>query len=212
MARSRSFLVILVASIGGFAGGGLSAQDAPKPPDAAPKFDMPAGGLPPPPRPDGGDGRREWKERRGWKPDGRPDGEPGRPGFQLPPEAVAMKEQAKKEFEKMTPEQRQKFWGNFKTWLDMPAEQRERATKMHEDRFQRARDEIRGLIEKSGLTLDDAQKKRFYERYFEERRAIEEKLRKEFDERRKPLLVEMEEKLKAEFSKPAETVKPAEPK
>lgn len=123
-----------------------------------------------------------------------------------------MREQAKKEFEKMTPEQRQKFWGNFKTWLDMPADQRERATKMHEDRFQRARDEINGLIEKSELKLDDAQKKRFFERYFEERKTIEEKLRKELDEKRKPLLSELEAKLKAEFSKPAEPAKPAEPK
>ena len=184
----------------------MSAQDAPKQPDPAPKFELPAGSPPPPPppgpRPEGGEGRRDWRERHGWKPDGKP-GEPGRP--QLPPEAQAMREQAKKEFEKMTPEQRQKFWGNFKVWLDMPAEQRERATKMHEDRFQRARDEIRGIIEKAELNLDDAQKKRFTERYFEERKLVEEKLRKEFDERRKPLLTELEEKLKAEFSKPSET-------
>jgi hypothetical protein len=139
-------------------------------------------------------------------------GEPGRPSFQLPPEAQAMRDQARKEFEKMTPEQRQKFWGNFKTWLDMPAEQREKFTKMHEDRFKRAKDEINSLIEKSGLNLDEAQKKRFMERYFEERKTLEEKLRQEMDERRKPLLSVMEAKLKEEFSKPAEPATPSEPK
>ena len=117
-----------------------------------------------------------------------------------------MRDQAKKEFEKMTPEQRAKFWGNFKNWIDMPSEQRERFSKMNEDRFQKAREEIRELIKKSGLTLDEEQQKKFA--YFEERKVIEEQLRKEMDERRKPLLSAMEEKLKAEFSKPAEVVHP----
>jgi len=119
-----------------------------------------------------------------------------------------MRDQAKKEFEKMTPEQRAKFWGNFKNWIDMPSEQRERFSKMNEDRFQKAREEIRELIKKSGLTLDEEQQKKFAQRYFEERKVIEEQLRKEMDERRKPLLSAMEEKLKAEFSKPAEVVQP----
>ena len=103
----------------------------------------------------------------------------------------------------MTPEQRQKFWENFKTWIDMPAEQRERFSKIHSDRFQKARAEIQEVIQKSGLTLDEEQQKRFAARYFEERKLIEEKLRAEFDERRRPLVTAMEEKLKAEFAKPA---------
>lgn len=138
----------------------------------------------------------------------KPDGEPGRPSFQLPPEAQAMRDQAKKEFEKMTPEQRQKFWGNFKSWLDMPGDQRERFQKMHEDRMERMRTEIQEVINRSGLTLDEAQRKQFVDRYFEERKIIEERLRKEMEDRRWPLLAAMEEHLKAEFSKPAE--KPAE--
>ena len=121
----------------------------------------------------------------------------------MTPEAQAMRDQARKEFEKMTPEQRQKFWENFKTWIDMPAEQRERFTKIHSDRYQKARAEIQEVIRKSGLTLDEEQQKKFAGRYFEERKLIEEKLRAEFDERRRPLVAAMEEKLKAEFSKPA---------
>ena len=200
MARSRSVLIILVASA--FS---VSAQEVPKAPDAAPKFPLPPGGAPPPHhRPDGDDRRHE--HRSPWK----PGGEPGRPSFQLPPEAQAMRDQAKKEFEKMTPEQRQKFWGNFKSWMDMPGDQRERFQKMHDDRMERMRTEIQEVINRSGLTLDEAQRKQFVERYFEERKIIEERLRKEMEDRRWPLLAAMEEHLKAEFSKPAE--KPAENK
>ena len=201
MARSRTVLIVLIPSA--FSICGLSAQEPPRAPDNAPKFPLPPGG--PPPKPDGDDHRREWKDRRDWKP-----GEPGRPP--MPPEAQAMRDQARKEFEKMTPEQRQKFWENFKTWIDMPTEQRERFTKIHTDRFQKAREEIQDLIRRSGLVLDEEQQKRFGIRYFEERKIIEEKLRKEFDERRRPLVTAMEETLKAEFSKPVSADKPAESK
>ncbi len=104
----------------------------------------------------------------------------------------------------MSPEQRQKFWGNFKNWIDMPSEQRERFSRMNDDRFQKAREEIREVIKKAGLTLDEEQHKKFAQRYFDERRKIEMQLHKELDERRRPLLSAMEEKLKAEFSKSAE--------
>ncbi len=119
-----------------------------------------------------------------------------------------MRDQAKKEFEKMSPEQRQKFWGNFKAWLDMPAEQRERFTKMHSDRMQRAGEEIQEVINRSGLELNETQKRDFTLRYFEERKLIEERLRKEMEDRRWPLLAAMEEHLKAEFAKPSSAVKP----
>ena len=76
--------------------------------------------------------------------------------------------------------------------------------------MERMRTEIQEVINRSGLTLDEAQRKQFVERYFEERKIIEERLRKEMEDRRWPLLAAMEEHLKAEFSKPAE--KPAENK
>jgi hypothetical protein len=190
MARSRSVLVILIALAIC-----VSAQEPPRAPDPAPRFELPPGAPPPPPRPPGNDHR--------------PD---HRPPHQLPPEAQAMKDQAKKEFEKMSPEQRQKFWGNFKAWLDMPAEQRDRITKMHSDRMERARNEIEEIIKRSGLELSETQRKDFAARYFEERRLIEERLRKEMEDRRWPLLAAMEELLKAEFSKPAAAEKPAETK
>ena len=123
-----------------------------------------------------------------------------------------MREQARKEFEKMTPEQRQRFWGNFKAWMDMPTDQKDRFSKMHDDRFQRARDEIQEVIKRSGLELTEEQKKQFTERYFEERKLIEERLRKEMEDRRWPLLAAMEEHLKTEFSKPANPDKAPEPK
>ena len=199
MARNRPVLIVLISSAATCA---LFAQEPPKEPNSAPKFDLPLGrpgGPPPTSKPDGE--RRDWRERHGGKP-----GEPGRPP--MPPEAQAMRDHARKEFEKMTPEQREKFWSNFKTWIDMPTEQRERFTKMHDDRFQKARTEIQAVISKSGLTLDEEQKKKFAGRYFEERKLIEETLRAEFDERRRPLVTAMEEKLKAEFSKPASSEQP----
>jgi hypothetical protein len=59
-------------------------------------------------------------------------------------------------------------------------------------------------ILKTGLTLDEEQKKQFSERYLDERRKIEAELRKEMDEKRGPRVDAMIDKLKEEFAAPVE--------
>ena len=66
-------------------------------------------------------------------------------------------------------------------------------------------------LKESGLELDGDRKAAFFKRYAEERRKIEEQLRQEMGEKRKPLVREMLARLKAEFATPAESPAPAKP-
>jgi hypothetical protein len=105
--------------------------------------------------------------------------------------------------EKMTPEQRQEYWRNFQKWMAMQPADKKEMSEREESRRNKIREEINNAIASTGLELSEEQKQQFKQRYFEERRAIEEKLRKDYEEKRAPLLKEMLERLKAEFAKPA---------
>ena len=67
---------------------------------------------------------------------------------------------------------------------------------------------IRGL----GIELDKDRKEQFAKRYIEERRKIEEQIRREMEEKRRPLVQEMVARLKQEFSAPPAEAPPASPK
>ena len=55
-------------------------------------------------------------------------------------------------------------------------------------------------IRDTGLTLEGERRAQFTKRYAEERRKLEEQLRKELEEKRQPLLKELVARLKGEFS------------
>jgi len=74
---------------------------------------------------------------------------------------------------------------------------------MDDERRNKAREEIERAMQENGIPLDEERKKSFAMRYFEERRVIEERVRKEADEKRRQLVGEMRERLKAEFQKTA---------
>ena len=67
---------------------------------------------------------------------------------------------------------------------------------------------IRGL----GVELDKDRKEQFAKRYIEERRKIEEQIRREMDEKRRPLVQEMVARLKQEFSAAPAEAPPPPPK
>jgi hypothetical protein len=77
-------------------------------------------------------------------------------------------------------------------------------------------EDIEAAARESGLELDKERREQFAKRYTQERRKIEEQLRREMDEKRRPLVKEIVAKLKAEFSAPtpapAENAAPEKPK
>lgn len=115
-------------------------------------------------------------------------------------------------WETMKPDQRQKFRENLKHWETMKPEERKALKEMEEFRKQRMLREIDKSIQGSGLQLDRGARERYVQRYVEERRKIEEPLQKEMQEKRKPLIEAMLNRLKEEFSaKPSSPAPQPEP-
>lgn len=125
-----------------------------------------------------------------------------------------MRERATKELEKLTPEQRAEIWRSVWAVLKLPADKRQAIISTDEDRRKKAREEIEQMLQENGIQLEEGRKRQFFHRYFEERRGVEEKLRKEQEERRPGLVREMNERLKKEFGTvaPAPDVKASEGK
>ena len=174
---------------------------AQEPPGAPP----PSVPLPDEPRPPGDAPRKPPHERD--NEDDRPDGEnkegKGRK-FRAPPDGEGFRENTKKMLENMTPDQRQEFWRNFQRWVRMKPEMKDELLHRDKERRKKIREEMEQVIKEIGIPEnDETRRKQFFQRYFKERKAIEEELRKEMDEKRQPQLQELKEKLKAEFSKPA---------
>ncbi len=110
-----------------------------------------------------------------------------------------MRERAMHELQKLTPEQRANLWKTVWAVINLPAEKRQALLGIEDERRRFARDEIERAISDFGLQLDEARKQRFVQRYFEERRTIEETLRRESDEKRRQLVNAMRQRLKQEF-------------
>jgi hypothetical protein len=135
------------------------------------------------------------------KPDRPPHSDSPRRYFpHLGPESEAMRERAMRELQKLSPEQRSDVWKAVWAVLNLPPEKRKMLLGFEDERRRKAREEIEHELELGGIQLDEERKKAFFMRYFEERRAIEERLRKESEEKRRQLLGEMREKLRAEFA------------
>ena len=134
------------------------------------------------------------------QPTKRPDGTPSplrRPGSgPMSPEFG----NARRALEALTPEQRQRFIENLKRWTNLPPEQKKLLGDREGVRRKKIAEETETAINKSGLTIEGERRAHFAKRYAEERRKVEEQLRKEMDEKRQPLLDELVARLKAEFS------------
>lgn len=112
-------------------------------------------------------------------------------------------ENVRKAIDALTPEQRQRFSENLMRWSQLPPEEKKSLRDREEVRKKFMTQELDTAIAESGLQLDGDRREQFMKRYGEERRKIEEQLRKEMGEKRKPLLIELIARLKAEFSAPA---------
>ena len=121
-----------------------------------------------------------------------------------------MRERAMHELQKLSPEKRADLWKAVWTVINLPPEKRQILLGMDEERRKFAREEIDRAMSDSGLRLDEEKRQLFVRRYFEERRTIEEKLRKETDEKRRQLLGEMRARLKQEFETAAAKPAPGE--
>jgi len=167
------------------------------------------------PQPPTGEPQRTGAERPegpGPRPDGPPPGGPdkrdGRPDWhhgpppKLGPDAEAERDRAMRELQKLTPEQRERIWKVVTAVLNLPEEKRIEFLSNEEERRKKIKDQIEQAIKDIGVPIPDDRKRAFFHKYFEGRRAIEEQLRKEADERRKVLIGEFQEQLKKDFATP----------
>lgn len=135
--------------------------------------------------------------KAGPKPGG-PDGPMRRPGSFGGPEA----EKTRQAFQQMTPEQRMRWMETVKQLSELPPERKAEILQRGEFFRKKMREDVEAALRQTGLNLSDEQKKKFGERYFEERRKIEDELRRQMEELRKPKLQAIVEKLKQEFATP----------
>lgn len=126
------------------------------------------------------------------------------PGLAKAPVVEAQKfnpsaEALKNYFDRLSPDEKSRFAEKFEKWKSLPVEERE-ALMLHEKlRRERMQHEIAEVIKNSGLQLDKDRQEVFALRYTQERRKIEEQLRKELEEKRRPLLKDMTDRLITEF-------------
>jgi hypothetical protein len=120
----------------------------------------------------------------------------GGPGFFAGPEA----EKARQAFQQMNPEERQRWMQRFKEFAELPLEKKKEIFDRIEYGRRKMREDVEAAVKESGLTLNDEQKKKFSERYFEERKKLEEDLRKQMEEMRRPKVQALIERLKQEFA------------
>lgn len=117
-----------------------------------------------------------------------------------PPGRGELDDQHRRAFERLSPEEREKFRENFERWKNLPPEERRALRDGEQFRRQRIEREVDEAIKTSGLQLDADRRQVFALRYTQERRKIEEQIRKKIEEKRKPMLEAVVARLKAEFS------------
>ena len=91
----------------------------------------------------------------------------------------------------------------------MSQEERQALRLLAQKRRERLEQSVDEFVQRNGWTLDPERRKQLIERFAQERRTIEETLRKEMEEKRRPMLREMSEKLKAEFAPAAVSPTPS---
>jgi hypothetical protein len=130
------------------------------------------------------------------KSDTPPEGNPGKRRGEMSPEF----ENVHKAIDALTPEQRKRFQENFVRWSNMSPEAKKALRDRDEFRRKRMAEDVEAAIRGLGFELDKDRSEQFTKRYVEERRKLEEQMRREMDEKRQPLVKEMLARLKQEFS------------
>lgn len=112
-------------------------------------------------------------------------------------------ENVRRAIEALTPEQKKHFQENFLRWANLTPEEKKALRDREDFRKKVIEQEVQAALQDTGLQLDDTRRAEFAKRYSEERKKIEEQLRREMMEKRKPLVHELLGRLKEEFSNPA---------
>jgi TRAP-type C4-dicarboxylate transport system substrate-binding protein len=102
----------------------------------------------------------------------------------------------------MSPDERKKLRINAERWREMDAEERKAFREHQALRQQRLKREAEAAARESGLELESERRARFEQRYIEERRRIDQELRRELREKRQRELAPVVERLKREFDEP----------
>jgi hypothetical protein len=118
-------------------------------------------------------------------------------------------QQVQRFFDQMSPDERQRFAENLKRWQGLPPSEKQYLKQQEDFRQGKIAQEIACAIQQSGLQLDQDRQEVYALRYTQERRKVEQRLRKEMEERRKPLLADMMRRLKIEFSESSSGSTPA---
>lgn len=109
-------------------------------------------------------------------------------------------ENVRKAIEALTPEQRKHFRENFVRWMNLTPEERSALREKEDVRHQRMAEEVEAALQQTGLQLEPGRRAQFAKRYAEERRKLEERLRQETEEKRRPAVQQIIARLKSEFS------------
>jgi hypothetical protein len=106
----------------------------------------------------------------------------------------------RKALEALSPDQRKRFGENLMRWSDLSPEEKTALREREAIRKKYMEQEVAAALAASGLQLQGERRAEFVRRFGEERRKIEEQLRHEMAEKRRPMVRELIGRLKAEFS------------
>lgn len=132
----------------------------------------------------------------------QPPSKPPQPNPTFPPAQPGKGDTAdvQRWFNQLSPGDQKKFVDNLLQWRSMSPEEQELLRDRDLIRREKIAEEIQDAIAKSGLYLDEDQKEVYQLRYTQERRKIEDAIRKQTDAMRATMLNEMLARLKAEFA------------
>lgn len=109
-------------------------------------------------------------------------------------------ENVRKAIDALTPEQRKRFQENFVRWSNMSPEAKKALRDREEFRRKKMAEDVEAASRELGVDLDKERREQFAKRYVEERRKIEEQIRREMEEKRRPLVKDLVARLKQEFA------------
>ena len=131
----------------------------------------------------------------------QPGGPGGNPGA-VPARSERPIRQRPERWRNMSPEDRQRFQSNIERWRQLPPEERRELRDREGWRQQRLKSEAEAAIRASGLQLEAEKREQFELRYLQERKRIEQELRRDLREKRERELAPVVERLKREFTQP----------
>ena len=99
----------------------------------------------------------------------------------------------------LTPARRQKFKQDLERWKKLSPEKQAELRKNEQARIKQMLKDVNEAIEENGLKLNSEQRQLFTYKFAQERRTIEETLRKEMDEKRSQAVEKLISDLVAEF-------------